>query len=188
MLPLLITPPQLEPLGLAEAKAWLRIDGDDENDTVAALIAAARALVEQAAGRRLLHQTWRIVLDAWPPERRLVVPLSPVASVVEARVLAADGTPTVVAAEALRLDQRRDPVDLILMGPLPQPGRPAAGIEIDVLCGFSADPAGVPEPLRHAVRLLVARWFEHRGDAARDAIALPPDVALMIAPYRRARL
>ena len=33
--------------------------------------------------------------------------------------------------------------------------------------------------------MLVARWFENRGDAAAD-LALPADVAALVAPYRRA--
>jgi hypothetical protein len=37
------------------------------------------------------------------------------------------------------------------------------------------------------VRLLVGRWFENRGDALDDA-PMPPDVAALVAPYRRLRL
>jgi hypothetical protein len=35
--------------------------------------------------------------------------------------------------------------------------------------------------------MLVARWFQNRGDAPAD-LTLPPDVAALVAPYRRMRL
>jgi hypothetical protein len=45
----------------------------------------------------------------------------------------------------------------------------------------------VPEPLRLAVKILVARWFENRGDIAGEQI-LPPDALALLTPFRRARL
>lgn len=188
MTPFLTTPPTVEPLSLAEAKAWLRLDTADEDATVSALIVAARSLVERSARRLLMRQEWRIPLDAWPADGVLPLPLAPVSAISAIRVLAADGTPSPVASTAYRLEGFRDPPLLVITGAVPTPGRPRDGIEIDVICGFSDDPAAVPEPLRHAVRLLVARWFEHRGDTLSDALALPPDIALLLSPYRRPRL
>ena len=59
----LLTPPAVEPLTLAEAKSYLRVDTVDEDDTIAALIAAARLLVEAYARRALITQSWRLSLD-----------------------------------------------------------------------------------------------------------------------------
>jgi len=44
----------------------------------------------------------------------------------------------------------------------------------------------VPEPLRQAIRLLVAHWYENRGLVAigREIAVLPETVAALIAPYR----
>jgi uncharacterized phiE125 gp8 family phage protein len=43
----------------------------------------------------------------------------------------------------------------------------------------------VPEPLRQAVRLLTAHWYENRGLAAIGTVTvLPSTVAALIAPYR----
>jgi uncharacterized phiE125 gp8 family phage protein len=69
----------------------------------------------------------------------------------------------------------------------PEPGLPAEGIHLDVVVGFGQAGSDVPAPLVQAIRLLVARWFENRGDAPAGT-ALPPDVAALVAPYRRARL
>jgi uncharacterized phiE125 gp8 family phage protein len=68
---------------------------------------------------------------------------------------------------------------------LAQPGRLAAGIELDVVCGYGDAASDVPEPLRQAIRLLVAHWYENRGLATLGAVTvLPATVAALIAPYR----
>ncbi len=64
-----------------------------------------------------------------------------------------------------------------------------SGIEIEVRVGFGAEAADVPPPLRQAVLLLVAHWFENRGDTTGERIsAMPGDVTALTAPWRRARL
>ena len=57
----LIAGPGEEPVSVAEAKAFARIDGGDEDALVGALIAAARLHVEGDTGRALITQTWRVV-------------------------------------------------------------------------------------------------------------------------------
>ena len=53
----LIAGPGEEPVTLAEAKAWCRIDGADDDALLAALIAAARLQVESLTGRALMTQS-----------------------------------------------------------------------------------------------------------------------------------
>src|ERR1700709_132916 len=68
---------------------------------------------------------------------------------------------------------------------LPVPGRATAGIELDLQLGYGANAADVPDPLRHAVRMLVAHWYENRGLVAAGTVAvLPAGVDALIAPYR----
>lgn len=69
---------------------------------------------------------------------------------------------------------------------LPQPGRAVAGIELDVEIGFGANAASVPQLLRHAVRSLVAHWYDNRGLMAigGNVAMMPGSVHAMIASYR----
>ncbi len=182
----LLTPPAVEPLTLAEAKSWLRLETTDEDATVAALIPAARQAVEAASGRRLISQGWRITLDAWPETTVVRLPLAPLAAVTVVRVLAADGTATVLATSAYGADLAGSPPRLLLLAPPPPPGRIAAGIEIDVTAGYGPLATDVPAPLRQAVRLLIGHWFEARGDRANRPI--PADMQALVAPFRPGRL
>ena len=60
---ILLTAPAAEPLSVAEAKAFLRVEHDDDDAMIASLIAAARNHVEALTRCGLITQTWRIVLD-----------------------------------------------------------------------------------------------------------------------------
>ncbi|MDB5569075.1 MAG: hypothetical protein JWN93_258 [Hyphomicrobiales bacterium] len=189
MTPILLNPPSVEPISLAQAKAWLRVTGADEDDLIAGLVVAARTLVETVTRTALLAQTWRVVLDAWPADG-LRVPLAPFRSVVALRTLAADGAEQIVPASSYVVDASPAEARVRFLVAPAQPGRSVAGAEMDLVVGFAAAPEEVPEPLRHAVRLLLARWYEQRGDAGTDSAAerLPGAVAALLAPYRRVRL
>jgi len=202
---ILIAPPMVEPVSLAEAKAWLRVDVNDEDAAILSLISAARALVESATRRALVTQSWRLALDAWPfagadggwsilstrPSAtpcEIQLPLAPVQSVSAVRVYDAAGQPQTIALAAYRLVGAPERARLVFAAPPQQPGANAAGIEIDVVAGYG-DPPDTPAALRHAILALVSCWFDNRGDvAATDASNLPPRAAALIAPFRRGRL
>ncbi len=189
MTPILLAGPAVEPLGLDETRLWLRLDATDEDQLVLAFIRAARSAVEQATRRALVAQAWRLRLDRWPHERRLKLPLSPIASLDAVRVFDAAGAPTLLDLAGFHIDSARGP-QLVLDTAAPAPGRIANGIEIDVTAGYGASALDVPEPLRMAMRLLVAHWYERRGDALHEEriATLPAGVAALVAPWRAARL
>ncbi|MGI6245167.1 MAG: head-tail connector protein [Pseudochelatococcus sp.] len=187
MTPLLLTGPATEPVTLTDIKGYLRLDNDDEDRLIASLMTAARLMVEAESGRCLIAQTWRLVLDRWPASGAIRLPLSPLIGLEEARVFAADGAATVLPAAHFHAHAADDPPRLVAAGALPAPGRAFSGIELDVTTGYGATADAVPMPLRQAVRAIVARWYEHRGDGG-EAPAVPREALALIAPYRRGRL
>jgi uncharacterized phiE125 gp8 family phage protein len=189
MTPQLLAPPVLEPVTLDEARDYLRLDSEEEDELLESLIRAARHLVEAASGQMLIHQTWRLSLNAWPVMGRLRLPIEPLDAIISARVLDEAGAAQEIDLSLLAIDAGARPPAILAIGALPQPGRRVNGIEIDVRAGHGAMPADVPPQLRLAVLKLVAHWFENRGDATGERIsAMPGEVTALTAPWRRVRL
>jgi uncharacterized phiE125 gp8 family phage protein len=181
----LITPPALEPVSLADAKAHLRLDGDDDDTLVNVAITAARVHVEALTRRMLIEQSWRIYLDAWPRKRILPLEVAPLISVDAITVYDADGEPATIDPDDYEVDTVSVPGRLLLGSPVTV-GRAVNGIEIDVTAGYGASSVDVPGPLRQAIMMLVAHWYEHRGVVGHDlAGSVPPHgYHALITPYR----
>lgn len=180
---ILLAGPASEPVTLADAKTFLRVDHDADDVLIGNLIAAARRLVETATRRALITQTWRLVRDAWPAGGRLRVLPAPLRAVAAARVFDAAGMPHAIDPAVFTLDTVSVPgIVSVSHAAVPAPGLRVAGIAIDVTVGHGDDAAAVPAPLVQAVRLWLAHLYEHRGTAAQ---AQPPQtIAALVAPFR----
>ncbi len=190
MTAIVIDPPAIEPVTLAEAKAHLRLTGTADDDYVAAMITAARIQVETATRRVLIDQTWRIFRDDWPADGRVTLTVVPLKAVTAVTDFDAEGEPTVIPATDWVLDAASSPARLRLTGAAPAPGRPINGIEIDVVAGYGLSGLSVPQPLRLAIMTLVARWYEDREGLSYGIV--PSRVAAafeaQVAPFRVMRL
>jgi uncharacterized phiE125 gp8 family phage protein len=182
---ILLSGPAVEPLTLDEAKAYLRVEHDDDDPVITALIAGARIHVETQTRRALITQTWRLIRNNWPADGRLHVLPAPLQAIVAARVYEADGTTVAIDTQAFVFDKAAAPA-LVAFAPwsLPIPDRVVGGIEIDVRVGYGDTAAAVPQPLRQAIRILLAHWYENRGLVAAQAAVLPATVGALIAPYK----
>ena len=184
---ILLSGPALEPVTLAQAKDFIRVAHDDDDDVIAALIAGSRIHVEAQTRRALITQSWRLVRDAWPENGRIAILPVPLATLAAARIYLANGTTQAIDIAGFAVDRAAAPAMLsFTRGALTVPERSVGGIEIDVTCGYGDTPEDVPEPMRQAIRLLVAHWYENRGLvlAGQTVVVLPETVSALIAPYR----
>ncbi len=182
---ILLTAPEAEPLSVADAKAFLRVEHDDDDAVIAALIAAARNHIEALARLGLMTQTWRIVLDRWPQDGRIRPRLGPLQSVSAARVYNEANAASPIDAGRFIVDAASGTIAAPGWS-LAVPGRAAAGIELDVVIGFGAQASDVPQVLLQAIRMLVSHWYENRSLVAigQTVAMLPPSVNAMISSYR----
>jgi uncharacterized phiE125 gp8 family phage protein len=184
---ILLVGPAAEPITLVEAKQFLRVEHDDDDDIITALIAGSRIHVETQTRRALITQSWRLTRDAWPATGCLALLPVPVKTLDAVRVYKSDGTTLALDLAGFALDKSEAPARLLFANGAPVvPQRAAAGIEIDITCGYGDAGTDVPEPLRQAIRLLVAHWYENRGLVAvgSEVAVLPQSAAALIAPYR----
>ncbi|MEQ1650701.1 MAG: head-tail connector protein [Hyphomicrobiaceae bacterium] len=189
---ILTAPPAVEPVSLVEAKAHLRVDGDAENILIQSLILTSRLHIETAFGLALIQQSWAIFRDAWPSAREVMLPLNPIKSIDAIRLYDATGTFILAPLAGFTVDSSANQSRLVRHAnlTLPQPHRPANGIEIAVTAGFGPNPSDVPAPIRHALLLLVAHWYEHRdpSEIGTEETRVPQAVSDLLAPWRPVRL
>ena len=183
--------PASEPVTVAEAKAHLRVDATQEDTLIASLILTSRLHVEAALGLALITQSWRVLLDRWPPEKDVELPLRPLQSIAAVRVLPAEGAAVVIDAANYLADTASVPPRLVRTGVIwRQPGKAANGIEIDLTAGYGDDASDVPAPVRQALLLLIAHWYERREpiEVGSPDTMVPAAVSDLLEPYRLRRL
>lgn len=192
MAAMLLSGPASEPLMLAEAKAHLKVDTNDEDGLIQTLITAARLHVETLTERALITQNWRLIRDAWPRGRVLQIPIGPVQAINDVRIYDDDDVVATVSAENYLVEVAGVPARLAMRGgrAWPKPGRALAGIEIDFTAGYGPEPQHVPASLRQAVLLLAAHWFTHREPVAlgNAPLPVPGTVDALLSAYKRQRL
>jgi len=184
----LVAGPAGEPVSLAQAKAFLKIDDDAEDALITTLIGAARLHVEGVTGKALLAQSWRIVLDAWPETGWVKLPVMPLIAVSAITTLDDNGAGHALDLGSVFADGERliVPRAIADMPPLQE----RQGIEIDYLAGFGSDPDDVPADLKQAMLGLVAHWYEHRDAVivAGSGALVPSGFDRLVAAHKRVRL
>lgn len=184
----LLAGPAEEPVSLAKARAFLRLDDTAEDGLVQSLVAAARLHVEAVTGKAMLAQSWRLVLDCWPQSRMVALPVTPFISLTEITAYDMEGEP-----HAVPLAQFLDAPDRLML-PRQVAGMPLlreqGGIEIDYVAGFGVEPEDVPADLVQAMLVLVGYWFEHRDAviAAGAGSVVPAGFDALVAAHKRVRL
>lgn len=192
-MPLLLTsPPTQEPISLTDAKSFLRVETSADDVLISALVTTSRLQIEAALDLALIHQTWSLLLDVWPQTPHITMPFAPVAHLVAVNTYDRDGDATPIPLASFELDNASSSPRLLRRNGFATttPMRALNAIEISFVAGYGATADSVPEPIRQALRLLVAHWYEHRdpGEVDVPAANVPASVSSLLAPYRRVRL
>ncbi|MEJ2124532.1 MAG: head-tail connector protein [Alphaproteobacteria bacterium] len=192
-MPLILTAgPSVEPLSLDEAKTHCRIDTNTEDTLVSSLVLAARLYMEHNLGLALIRQSWSLYLDAWPEKTYVELPLSPLIDIDAIRVYGQSGTYTTIDPGQFYIDtiSRRPRLVREEGQSWPVPGRNANAVEIAFTAGYGETADDVPMPIRQAIQLLIAHWYEEREPIVfgHDANTMPLTVASLIQPYQAVKL
>ena len=163
----LVTPPTTEPLSLDDVKAHLRIDADDEDALISALVAASRQHFERRTGRSLIDTVWRLVLDRFPPGGGPIrLGNGPVSAVSSVGYIDSAGVSRVLAEETGYLADLSG--DIGKLSPVfwqPWPCDAAhrpGGVTVQYTAGFGPTADAVPQLVKQALLLLIGHWYENR--------------------------
>lgn len=169
-----------EPLTEAEAKAQCRVDGSDEDSYIASLIEAARSHVEGYCGTPIVSRTVTVKCDKFADFAAFpVVPLQSVSSV--SYVDGAGSTQT-LSTDVYEVRADGLTASLALKDGQSWPSiQSGSRITVTAVVGYSAPP---PE-IVHAVKLLVATWYDQRAGVSDKPISETPHaVAALLTNHR----
>src|SRR5690606_39266484 len=129
----LLAGPGEEPVSLAEAKAFLKVDDEAEDGLITTLIGAARLHIEGVTGKALMAQSWRKVIDALPGSRSVRLPVGPVGAISAINAIDESGASHEIGLDAFSLDGDMLVVPAVVLGMPRLQSR--QGIEIDYVAG-----------------------------------------------------
>ena len=182
-----INAPPVEPVTLAMAKEFLRIDHDHEDALIEGFIKVARERVE-SMGRVSLISRRRAYNLARPQTSRIHINHSPVKHVHKLSVIDGSDTATEIPKGELYINKRASPVSISTCkrALFSDYASDPVAIIVEFDAGYGTSPEDVPMQLRQAVLLLLAQHYEHRDEALKRPVPMLVDALLM--PYRTLRL
>lgn len=181
-----IAPPGSEPISLAEAKAHLRVDIDDDDALITGLIVAAREQAEHRTGRALITQVWELALDDFP-EAEIELPRVPASSIVSVKYMDTSNLEQIVSSGSYGLDNYGIQHWIIPADGFswPSTNGGANNVRVQFVAGYGV-PSEVPESIKAWIKLAIGTWYDRRAAAAElQSYELPQHfVDGLLDPYR----
>jgi uncharacterized phiE125 gp8 family phage protein len=184
-----ITPADVEPISLAEARTHLRDDAqydspydtplsELDDDLIQTLITAARQWAEEFTGRTIAQATLEYNLDAFPSgtevaDRVIELPGSPIQSLVSVGYTNADGAQTIDSAD-YQIDLVSNPPRLspaVDVSAWPATTTMMNAVQVQYLAGYtlptdSPNDYPLPKLMKQAILLVIGHWYANTEDGA----------------------
>lgn len=185
----LITAPDRAALSTDTLKDHLRITSDSEDAYLSGLCEVATARAEDLTGQKFINQAWRLYLDQWPAGGVITLPFGTLQSVTSIKYKDQAGDESTVDAATYLVDPAAKPGRIVLAYNQAWPTATlyeSNPIYIDFITGFGAGVADIPAPLRQAMLLLAAHYYESREPIVVGTIVsrVPETVDALLWPYR----
>ena len=179
-----VTPPALEPVTLAEAKLWMKVDITEDDALITDLIVAAREYAEQSLRRALITQTKKLTLDIPRgglddvlgdgvydlPVSVLVgdlpsvieLPYQPIQSITSVKTFDTDGTESTYSSDNYFLDTAGGRLVLKDGEIWPSGLRAEKACEITYVAGYGSAASSVPASIKSAIKMHVQNMYDNR--------------------------
>jgi len=176
------------PVTLEAAKLFCRVDSDEHDATITELVDAATNYLDGPdgiLGRAILTQTWLLELTEWPTS--LGLPIEPVTGVLVTYFDAGGVEQTLTAENYELINQPGAKTELCWVSGavLPALDNVEFPVRLTITAGFG-DADAVPSPIKVAIKMLAANWFETPESVVvgSSATKLPRGVDALLARWR----
>ena len=193
-----VTPPASEPVLLADAKAYARINTAADDAMVNDLITAAREYLETYCRRQFVQATWLLTLDRfpiyydwyeyspyqntapyqsasqWQTQNIIRLPKPPLIAIDSIKYVDETGVLQTLATNQYQVDAAGTPGRVVPAFGVFWPGTQAQidAVQIQFEAGYVA-PTPLPARARTAIKRLVAHWYQNREDVGKPMEELP---------------
>ena len=165
-------------LPLATAKEFLRVDHSDEDTTIEALINAAVQHCQDYTNRHFVNSNFTLSLDDF---YNCEFSIGPINSITGVTYKDFNNSTQNLPAAKYWYDTKREPGRIHFDSP---PDTYDDDFNVVTISGTLGE--APPHPIMHAVKLLVAHYYENRRAVitGTNPIELPLGVAALLNPYR----
>lgn len=162
--------PTVEPFELAEAKAHLRVDFDDDDATIAGLIVAVRQHFEKETRRALVNQTWRATFWGFPragmirPHGPLRIGKGPISAISEIKYYDSANVLRTLDAALYQVDTTGEIAEIwpAVDQCWPDFQRRPDAVQVTFVAGYGAAAANIPQLFKQCMLLLLGHWYANR--------------------------
>jgi uncharacterized phiE125 gp8 family phage protein len=183
----LVAPPSVLPISVADAKAHMRVDLSEDDVLIGGLVAAAVEATDGQGflGKAMVTQVWRQWLGNSPSDVRLAI--GPVQGITAVKYYDTAGA---LQADTLGNYETIGTAAARYVRPKAGFSWPTAMVRADAIAieyesGYGDGAGDVPEPIRLALLMLVAHWYENRATAGEKRLEdLPFGFDDMLMLYR----
>jgi uncharacterized phiE125 gp8 family phage protein len=172
--------PDLPAALIAEAKAFVRIDHDADDQAIAMFLRSAAGLCEDFTGQMLIARPVTDMLPAWQAWQKLT--RLPVQAIVSFETVGADGSAVLLPVEDYAIDIDSGGIGWVRL----RRDSDASRIRVTYNCGLAADWDELPAGLRQGIVRLAGYLYANRDGV--DAEGPPRAVTALWRPYRRMRI
>lgn len=174
----LVTPPESEPLTVAEVGEHLRVTHPNAEQAALQLaIKLAREEAESILGRALIEQTWMLSLDAFPACGEIELPKPPLISIESVTYTDVDGASQTLASSAYEVDLSGEKGRLYLAWDAAWPSVRIErnAVNVTFKAGYGDEASDVPAKFRAWMLTRVGDHYAHRERTVTGMTATPLD-------------
>lgn len=161
----LTTPPAVEPISTAEAKAHIRVDHSDDDTYIDTLVSAARQDTERVTWRQMITATYTLTLDRFPENVDFIeLPRPPLQAVSSITYVDVNGDTQTWADTnyTVATGGGAGRVNLVAGKVWPSMQTRFNSVTITYTAGYGDASTDVPEVLRQGMLLKIGHWYENR--------------------------